>query len=412
MSSIRANNGKLFWDFRFRNHRCREYTLLDDTPDNRRKMEKVLKKIEGEIEAGTFEYRRHFPNSKLAARFDEGRELVAASSPEVLKAAVGTPPAQETPLFKDFAKTWFGELSIGWRRTYQETVQSILDQHLVPAFGERAVSSIRREDILRFRSELGKVRGRKEGSSLSARRINAIALVLRQVLNEAADRFDFSTPALRIKPLKEKKTDIQPFSLEEVQSILSAVRADFRNYYMLRFFGGFRTAEIDGLMWKYVDFEKRLILVRETYVHGELEDNTKTITSRREVKMSLVLYEALKAQEKATRHLSEFVFCNRDGKPLDTNNVTKRVWYPLLRHLGLKPRNPYQTRHTAATLWLASGENPEWIAHQLGHANTQMLFTVYSRFVPNLTRQDGSAFERLLLQSGAIQSTVTEANHG
>jgi integrase len=52
---------------------------------------------------------------------------------------------------------------------------------------------------------------------------------------------------------------------------------------------------------------------------------------------------------------------------------------------------------------LASGESPEWIARQLGHSNTEMLFRVYSRYVPNLTRQDGSAFERLLLQSGAIE---------
>ena len=65
--------------------------------------------------------------------------------------------------------------------------------------------------------------------------------------------------------------------------------------------------------------------------------------------------------------------------------------------LGLKKRRPYQTRHTAATLWLAAGESPEWIARQMGHSSTEMLFTVYSRFVPNLTRQDGSAIERLLV---------------
>jgi integrase len=55
-------------------------------------------------------------------------------------------------------------------------------------------------------------------------------------------------------------------------------------------------------------------------------------------------------------------------------------------------------RHTAATLWLASGEAPEWIARQLGHTSTEMLFRVYSRYVPNLTRRDGSAMERLLKQ--------------
>jgi integrase len=93
---------------------------------------------------------------------------------------------------------------------------------------------------------------------------------------------------------------------------------------------------------------------------------------------------------------------------LDFKNVTNRVWYPILRYLGLTQRSPYQTRHTAATLWLASGESPQWIARQLGHSTTEMLFRVYSRFVPNLTRQDGSAFERLLLQSGTTQSNQTE----
>ena len=80
----------------------------------------------------------------------------------------------------------------------------------------------------------------------------------------------------------------------------------------------------------------------------------------------------------------------------DHRNVTKRVWNPTLTLLGLKHRRPYQTRHTTATLWLAAGENPEWIAKQLGHSTTKMLFEVYSRFVPNLTRQDGSAFNTLL----------------
>lgn len=81
---------------------------------------------------------------------------------------------------------------------------------------------------------------------------------------------------------------------------------------------------------------------------------------------------------------------------MDSVNFTNRVWYPLLRHLGLKKRPPYQMRHTAATLMLASGENPEWVAHTLGHSTTEMLFRVYSRYVPNLTRNDGGAYAGLL----------------
>jgi integrase len=283
----------------------------------------------------------------------------------------------------------------------------ILNGHLRPVFGDKGVGEITKADILAFRSQLAKVPGRK-AETLSAKRINAVLAPLRQILNEAADRHEFITAFRNIKPLKVPRSDITPFSLDEVQQILAAVRADFRDYYTVRFFTGMRTGEIDGLKWRYIDFEHRLILVRETIVDGE-EDTTKTDGSQPDIQMNEAVYQALRRQEQATRKLSIFVFCNREGKPLEHVNVTKRVWYPLLRHLGLTPRRPYQTRHTAATLWLGSGENPQWIALQMGHASTEMLFKVYARFVPNLTRQDGSAFERLLVQSGTVAASIVTA---
>ena len=117
--------------------------------------------------------------------------------------------------------------------------------------------------------------------------------------------------------------------------------------------------------------------------------------STREIQMSQPVFDALKLQSKVTCDI-DYVFANKAGNPLSVHNVTKRVWYPLLKCFGLPLRRPYQTRHTAATLWLAAGENPEWIARQMGHSTTEMLFRIYSRYVPNLTRQDGSAFESLL----------------
>ena len=211
--------------------------------------------------------------------------------------------------------------------------------------------------------------------------------------------------------MKIAKSDVQPFTLEEVRSLIQSVREDFRDYYTVRFFTGLRTGEIDGLKWKYVDFSRRLILVRETIVAGEPDEATKTIESNREVQMSQVVFDALQRQFQRTGPLKLWVFCNREGQPLDHNNVTKRGWYPILRYLGLDPRRPYQSRHTAATLWLAAGENPEWIARQMGHTSTEMLFKVYSRYVPNLTRRDGSAFERLLASTlGAPPATQTNPN--
>lgn len=406
MGSIRKSDttGFLFFDFRFTGHRCREYTVESDTITNRKKLEKVLSRIESEIEAGSFVYANYFPNSKAlpkiaaaqaaakakadAYKVGEGvLSLVAQAAMEVM-----TPP---TPLFKDFANTWFDERSIEWRRSHIKSLLSTLNGHLIPYFGGKVVGSITKSDALEFRATLAKVKGRGKQEGLSAKRINEIMGLLRQILNEAADRFEFKPPLATVKKLKQRKTDVEPFSLQDVQRIIATVRMDFKNYFVTRFFTGMRTGECHGLKWKYVDFEMRIIRIRETFVLGE-DEYTKTDGSQRDIQMSQPVYDALKAQFEVTGNLSEYVFCNMVGTPLDNKNFSERVWYPLLRHLGLKERRPYQMRHTCATLWLASGEAPEWIARQLGHTSTEMLFRVYSRWVPNLTRQDGSAMERLL----------------
>jgi integrase len=58
---------------------------------------------------------------------------------------------------------------------------------------------------------------------------------------------------------------------------------------------------------------------------------------------------------------------------------------------------------------LAAGENPEWIAQVMGHSTTAMLFKVYSRFVPNLTRLDGQAFAGLVHSRLAPKTEPTVA---
>ncbi|WP_147694689.1 Arm DNA-binding domain-containing protein [Vogesella mureinivorans] len=397
----RKETGLLFLDFRWNGKRCREQTELKDTAANRRKLERMLLQIESEIQLGRFRYEAFFPERHATEE--------PVSKPLIEQQPILDPKILRTPLLKDFLEEWLAETSIGWRRSYLVTIRGNVDKYYLPAFGNVRVGAITRADLLKFRSSLAKVSGRNGNATLSANRINKIMDPLRRIFEEAADRYDFTTPYVRIKPLKVPKSDVQPFTLQEVKLIIDSVRPDFRNYYTVRFFTGMRTGEIDGLKWKYVDFDRRQILVRETVVYGE-DDYTKTDASQRDIAMSQPVYDALQKQYLATGAMSEYVFCNLQGLPIEHNNVTKRVWYPLLSVLGLERRRPYQTRHTAATLWLAAGEAPEWIARQMGHANTEMLFKVYSRYVPNLTRRDGSAFEQLLktaqIQKGDEHATV------
>lgn len=385
---VRKNTGQLFFDFTFKGIRCREQTTLADTAENRRKMAIVLKRIEAEITLGTFDYQVYFPSSAKAEMFGDDKNI----------SENGRVGDSNTPFLKDFAWEWFNENTIRWKRSYAHMVEGTLNKYLIEAFGTKRVDRITKGDILKFRSTLAKVRN---GNKLSPDRINHILTPLRLILADAADRYDFITPFQNIKQLPVGSSDVDPFSLEEVWIFLKGVRSDFRNYYTVRFFTGMRTAEIDGLKWKYVDFTRREILIRETIVKGHAE-SVKNHSSARAIAMSDLVYRALTRQHQVSGGL-DYVFCSNKGTPLNYTNIAKRIWYPTLKKLNLKNRRPYQTRHTAATLWLGSGENPEWIARQMGHTTTKMLFTIYSRYVPNLTRQDGSAFENLLQASAANQ---------
>jgi len=378
----RKETGKLFFDFKYQGIRCREQTALPDTRENRAKLERVAKKIEASITLNQFNYADFFPQSRMVDKF---------ASRDQLLLSLGSP--DKLPTIKAFYETWLSEMLPTWRDSYIGSVTSIFQGHVLPEFGEKYVNRINKEELLRFRAKLASEK-LGNGKQRNAKTVNKILKIFRLMMKEAAERFDFKNPFNSLKLLKEQRKDIHPLSLDDVELFLNKVRTDYYNYFKVRFFSGMRSGEVTGLRWQFVDFKRRQILIRETIVRGKVE-YTKNDGSYRVIDMTTPLFEALTAQKESTGEY-DYVFCNSLGKPLDNRNVCNRIWYPMLDILKLKRRRLYETRHTTASLWLAAGENPEWIAKQLGHVNTEMLFKVYSRFIPNMTRRDGSAFENLL----------------
>jgi integrase len=66
----------------------------------------------------------------------------------------------------------------------------------------------------------------------------------------------------------------------------------------------------------------------------------------------------------------------------DDQAIRKIVWTPALKRAGIKYRNPYQTRHTLASMLLSRGENPMFVAQQMGHKDWSMIIKVYGRWIP------------------------------
>ncbi len=101
MASINERGGLLFFDFRYQGIRCREYTKLEDTPANRKRMQKVLDRIEQAIADGSFDYATFFPGSAMAQRFG------GSASPQATAASAKSPKPAATPAFSSFIEAWY-----------------------------------------------------------------------------------------------------------------------------------------------------------------------------------------------------------------------------------------------------------------------------------------------------------------
>jgi len=217
MGSIRSRSGKLFFDFRYRGVRCREQTKLSDNPVNRKRATTILERIEAEILVGTFDYAAYFPNSNSTERFRQIDAVQLASS-------------SSTPSFRDFADTWFTENEPRWKHSYKITLRTSLDKHILPVFREVQLDEIEKSAVLAFRANLARI-PRKDGSSgLSPSRINHVMVPLRSIMNEAAERYEFSSPFKNIKPLKAGRTDVDPFTLEEVRQLIVSTSLNLRHH--------------------------------------------------------------------------------------------------------------------------------------------------------------------------------------
>jgi integrase len=97
------------------------------------------------------------------------------------------------------------------------------------------------------------------------------------------------------------------------------------------------------------------------------------------------------AQKAFTFLADDIIFQNpRTNEPWEGDQPIRRtLWEPALKKAGVRYRNPYQTRHTYASMMLTAGEHPMWVAQQMGHADWGMIRQVYGRFIPSAVNDSG-----------------------
>jgi integrase len=368
-----ASESTIEIDFYYAGQRCRERIKLQPTPANLKRAANHRAAVLDAIARGAFDYGVTFPHSKNAAKFTR-------------KKSAGTVGAYLESWIDSKAKTIKASSADGYRKA--------INGRLVPSLGAIPLADLRRHQV----------KAMCEGMDVTNKRIANVLSVLRTALDDAVtDELIDTNPIAgwtyaRNEAPKEED-DIDPFTADEQARILEHLDGQGRNLVQFAFWTGLRTSELVALQWADVDLVRGEVRIRRatTQAAKGAAEVPKTTSSKRTVKLLAGARAALEAQRSHTQTAGAHVFHNpRTGEPWEGDGpIRKTLWQPALQRAKVRYRYPYQTRHTYASMMLTAGENPMWVAKQMGHADWGMIRRIYGRFMPEAVPDAGAKAEAL-----------------
>lgn len=375
-----VSNSSIQIAFTYKGIACRERIKLQPTPANLKRAELHRAAILDAIERGTFDYAVTFPDSPNRYKFCEYKG--------------------EGYLLEVFLESWLKGQKKHLKASTWDGYRKIVENTLIPNFGRKVLTDIKRADIRDWCNKQ---------TETGNKRLANVQSVLRAALQDALDDDLIEANPLygwtySRKEAPKPEDDIDPLSAEEQTAILNSCRdPQHKNLLQFAIWTGLRTSELVALNWGDVDWVRGYIRVSRAWTSTAKEaESTKTRRGTRDVKLLAPALDALNNQKQFSYMAGEAVFLN----PLygerwkGDQAIRKSAWIPALRLGGVRYRNPYQTRHTYASMMLTAGESPIWLAGQMGHADTAMVFRNYGRWVKDAAPDAGNKAVEMFASTG------------
>jgi len=283
----------------------------------------------------------------------------------------------------------------GVKLSTKSNYDSVLQLHVLPAFGDMRMEEIVPLHVERFVQT-------KLISGLSAKTVRNLLLVLQAILSLAVDNDLIARSPIRKRHKPTVDRHEKPiWSPAQLLNILSAAPMELRAFFDCVALTGTRLGEALALKWKHIDLEQRILRIEHSLWRGKLV-SPKTVASTRSIPLARALTETLRNhREKSSRQgPDDFVFCKRDGSPLDPDVLRKDVLYPILDRLGIprkKGASGFHTfRHSAASIVNDQTGNLKLAQKFLGHSTIEMTADIYTHTSAEAEREAAIALERAI----------------
>lgn len=290
----------------------------------------------------------------------------------------------KTPIFADFSERSLSLQKHDVEGHVLQAKQQILERDILPYFGSRKINSIQPSEIKEWQNTLAE--------RLSISSIKKYRGVLNHIFDDAwREGIVSENPVLKVKLPKNTnakvfRTEMLPFSENEIFLILKSAIGQFRWFLQCSIFSGIRPGEAVALDWSDVCFDTKTIDISKTVKRsgkgGYIIGKPKTPASIRKIDMLPQAEEALRAQFLVTGLKNEKVFLNRWGKAWHSPDFLNTRFKLLLKKIDIAQRNIYNTRHTFASQMFAKKIDTGWISKTMGHENIQITLQTYAKYVP------------------------------
>jgi integrase len=327
---------------------------------------------------------------------------------------LSTEPSETLSVYAD---RWLTSGEAQRKASTQRFYRFNLKLHIVPALGEHPIASIKRKHC----RELLTACQQKGLKPASLRGVNrTLSAVLTQAVD---DELLPANPAFRMGKHargsdEDASPEIQPLTRDEAHALLTVTKTDFPEWYaffLCALRTGMRLGELLALQWGDVDLQGRYADVRRNLVCGRL--TTPKNRQRRRVDLSRHLTDTLRslrtkrkaASLKSGEPMAPWVFCNRDGAPLDGDNLRKRAFYRILEQAKLRAIRFHDLRHTYASHLIQQGESLAYVKEQLGHSSIQVTVDIYGHLIPGANR---AAVDKLDAKPPAAAGIAPEGEPG
>ncbi len=309
-------------------------------------------------------------------------------------------PEVQVSTFEEYAGTWINVIvPATCKPSTHESYEAILRIHVFPEFGKIPVDKISRMMVKKLL--MTKVNQGYANSTIVHIK-NAISGVLNIALD---DEVITANPAHNIGKIfkkQESKLTVEPYSQEELKTLLDSVLESSPRFYPLYLTlarTGMRLGECIGLQWDDIDFENRFIHIQRGFSKGKVE--TPKSGQSRKVDMSLQLTNVLKellhqrkvdTLKKGWKKMPEWVFVKDDGNPYHESHP-RRMFYRIIEKYGLRKIRLHDLRHTYATLRITKGDNVADVSKQLGHHSVKFTMDIYYHWLPGENKNEVDALD-------------------